>query len=117
MERLTVEIENEIFYIDNRLDDYLAVDEMSVLDILSALRKLKTYEDAEEQGLLLRLPCKVGSTVYSIVKDGLQIFELKFTLDFYVRRKSDFGKTVFFTREAAEKALETMKRGGGKSED
>lgn len=28
--------------------------------------KLKRYEDAEEQGLLLRLPCKVGDTVYVI---------------------------------------------------
>ena len=27
--------------------------------------KLKYYEDAEEQGLLLRLPCKVGDTVYA----------------------------------------------------
>lgn len=26
--------------------------------------KLKDIEDAEEQGLLLRLPCKVGDTVY-----------------------------------------------------
>ena len=26
--------------------------------------KLKHYEDAEEQGLLLRLPCKVGDTLY-----------------------------------------------------
>lgn len=26
--------------------------------------KLKCYEDVEEQGLLLRLPCKVGDTVY-----------------------------------------------------
>lgn len=31
-----------------------------------ALKKLKEYEDLEEQGLLLRLPCKVGSTVYRI---------------------------------------------------
>lgn len=28
------------------------------------LQKLGEYEDAEEQGLLLRLPCKVGDTVY-----------------------------------------------------
>ncbi len=28
------------------------------------LEKLAGYEDAEEQGLLLRLPCKVGDTVY-----------------------------------------------------
>ena len=31
-----------------------------------ALEKLAEYEDLEEQGLLLRLPCKVGSTVYAI---------------------------------------------------
>ena len=30
------------------------------------LTKLAAYEDAEEQGLLLRLPCKVGDTVYVI---------------------------------------------------
>lgn len=29
-----------------------------------AFRKLADYEDSEEQGLLLRLPCKVGNTVY-----------------------------------------------------
>ena len=28
--------------------------------------KLKDYEDAEEQGLLLRLPCKVGDNIYII---------------------------------------------------
>lgn len=28
--------------------------------------KLKCYEDAEEQGLLLRLPCKIGSDVYIV---------------------------------------------------
>ena len=34
--------------------------------ILQALiNKLAAYEDAEEQGLLLRLPCKVGDTVYA----------------------------------------------------
>ena len=29
-----------------------------------AMEKLASYEDAEDQGLLLRLPCKVGDTVY-----------------------------------------------------
>lgn len=29
-------------------------------------RKLKDYEDAEEHGLLLRLPCGIGSDVYII---------------------------------------------------
>lgn len=30
------------------------------------ITKLATYEDAEEQGLLLRLPCGIGSDVYMI---------------------------------------------------
>ena len=31
--------------------------------------KLGEYEDLEEQGLLLRLPCNVGDTVYCIYED------------------------------------------------
>ena len=31
-----------------------------------AMEKLSSYEDAEEQGLLLRLPCGIGSDVYMI---------------------------------------------------
>lgn len=30
------------------------------------LRKLKDYEDLEEQGRLIKLPCKVGDTVWDI---------------------------------------------------
>lgn len=30
------------------------------------LKKLKNYEGLEEQGLLLRLPCKVGDTIYEV---------------------------------------------------
>lgn len=30
------------------------------------LKKLQSYENAEEQGLLLRLPCKVGDTFFEI---------------------------------------------------
>ena len=35
-------------------------------DYISAAEKLADYEDAEEQGLLLRLPCGIGSDVYII---------------------------------------------------
>lgn len=35
-------------------------------DYISAARKLCDYEDLEEQGLLARLPCKVGDTVYRV---------------------------------------------------
>ena len=33
------------------------------------LEELKRYRDLEEQGLLLRLPCKVGNTVYRYVEE------------------------------------------------
>ena len=34
--------------------------------ILKLAEKLKDYEDAEEQGLLLRLPCGIGTDIYYI---------------------------------------------------
>ena len=32
----------------------------------AAYKKLTEYENLEEQGLLLRLPCKVGDTIYEV---------------------------------------------------
>lgn len=32
------------------------------------LQKLADYEDLEEQGLLLKLPCKVGDVIYEVDK-------------------------------------------------
>ena len=37
--------------------------------------KLKEYEDLEERGLLLRLPCKVGDTVYRYVEEKCCVLE------------------------------------------
>ena len=85
--------------------------------------KLREYEDAEEQGLLLRLPCKVGSTVYYI--DDYEIYSDKvdsinirkeneeyiFCIAFMDYRADDFGKTVFLTREEAEAKLAEMQKG------
>ena len=34
-----------------------------------AMEKLADYEDAEEQGRLIKLPCKVGDTVYVPTRD------------------------------------------------
>lgn len=47
------------------LDDYRLKDS-SVDNCQEAINKLGKYEDLEEQGLLLRLPCKVGDTVWYI---------------------------------------------------
>ena len=88
---------------------------------------LAEYEDLEEQGLLLKLPCKVGDTVYSITRDfiseynirnficydnGNIFFDWKCVKGIYLNIKGfhidDIGKTVFLTKEEAEKALERL---------
>lgn len=78
----------------------------------AAISKLRDYEDAEEQGLLVRLPCKVGTPVFIIEKyaDGSHIVPDMF--DYY--DLSAFGKTVFLTREEAEEAEAALK---GEGED
>ena len=83
--------------------------------------KLKEYKDLEEKGLLIKLPCKVGDIVYSVNTVNSSIYEHEIknfmitdTGEYtyaqnaksgYQFKLSDFGKTVFLTREEAEKAL------------
>lgn len=72
------------------------------------LTKLAVYEDLEEQGLLVRLPCKVGTEVYYIL--GIPN-KTPCTIDKCVFGLSDIdkiGKSLFLTREEAEKKLEEM---------
>lgn len=83
-------------------------------------KELKEYKDLEEQGLLVRLPCKVGDTMYDIVGKPLRIVEHKvdaFHIDkkgFHLQiingvlEKKQEAK-VYFSREEAEKKLEEMK--------
>lgn len=90
--------------------------------------KLAEYEDAEEQGLLVRLPCKVGDTVYVPTRnfiselritlisvdtsDGAMYFSWMLNAGIYPNLKGfsgyKLGKTVFLTREEAEKKLEEI---------
>ena len=44
------------------------------IDDLPYYKKLDAYEDDEEQGLLLRLPCKVGDTVY-VITSPFNVFD------------------------------------------
>lgn len=123
-------------------------------DVAELLEELKSYKDLEEQGLLVRLPCKEaytqsGDYIYLIddyeivecVHCGLGIDPLSgrayITLAtdekiFPYRNPepeqdldptdwctnttdaeaSELGKTVFLTREEAEKKLEEMKKNG-----
>lgn len=53
--------------------------------------KLKRYEDAEEQGLLLRLPCGIGTDIYYIPSE--KNFRLNL-LDGHVEENRVFHQTV-----------------------
>lgn len=86
------------------------------------LEELKSYKEAEEQGLLVRLPCKVGDSVFIIVgkdvsKQGIRKIEISDNgIIFKTNRQkrifnvSEFEKSVFLTREEAVNKLEEMKK-------
>ena len=59
MERLTVDEMLEC------LGEY--ADHESAKQLIALIEELKQYKDAEKQGLLIQLPCRVGDTVYIIV--------------------------------------------------
>lgn len=78
--------------------------------------QLKEYEALEEEGRLLVLPCKVGTTAYVIdyTWDYGEIGD-KAERRYFIRETpfeygmiDEFNKSVFLTREEAEKALEEM---------
>lgn len=73
-----------------------------------AVDKLAEYEDLEEQGKLLKLPCKIGQRVYMIYQfcgeGAWEIEEHKIKLE----DLENIGKTVFLTRQEAEQALAEM---------
>nr|DAQ28178.1 MAG TPA: hypothetical protein [Caudoviricetes sp.] len=95
--------------------------------LLAVQKKLKEYEDLEEQGRLIKLSCKVGDTVYYINPDKNTINELvvygfdirplqRFVYDYMGARLNfnQFGKTVFLTKSEAEAKLKELR--GGENE-
>lgn len=109
--------------------------------ISDALKKLADYEDLEEQGRLIKLPCKVGDTVYvngvlgcgeaeryrvirvdyhSTLGTGRNEFYIEALLcadpdssiAFYDKQ---FGKTVFLTKAEAEAKLKELRGGENES--
>ena len=103
--------------------------------IQNSFDKLAEYEDLDEQGLLLRLPCKIGDTVWdndygnpcAYTITGFSVGTGEDYIDEPVRSKevvyyysnysgtitgsfavSELGKTVFLTQAEAEKNLKEM---------
>lgn len=96
-----------------------------------AYYKLQEYEDLEEQGRLVKLPCKVGDTLYSALGEKVlksEVISVKYHCEaenhgVFIRERiiidtddfeteinfSDIGKTVFFTQAEAEARLKELR--------
>lgn len=90
----------------------------------AAVEKLAEYEDADEAGLLFRLPCKTGDILYQldkrsgsitprkVLKIDLEIHDTKgYTMQIWFANagfcfESHFGKTVFRNKADAFHAFE-----------
>lgn len=132
-------IENEIRIMENYAIDQGCVDVYKTA--ISTMQELQQYLELEEQGRLLKLPCAVGDTVYTnlsatgwylrkknrpyalkIVFIGINGADNLMNVTYENGNMTQFlfseiGKTVFLTREAAEKALEGMKNDGYRKND
>lgn len=127
MERLTQKSDKMIWLKDQGLK--IEPCEMNSHHCRMILEKLADYEGLEEQGLLVRLPCKVGDTVYRVNAGAKQpiipmtVSEIHFLCyknERAVRfdaigkedmgescyRLEDIGRIVFLTHEEAEKLKE-----------
>ena len=96
------------------------------------IEKLGKYEDAEEQGLLLRFPVPIGATVYKfepLAKGTKRYIETTITryevfndsvwftfANGLGRNIEDFGKYIFLTQAEAEQKLKEMNTNNGITE-
>lgn len=94
-------------------------------------KQLKEYQQLEEQGRLLKLPCKTGDTVYEVnpltskITErkimGMQIFNAPELTVMYISEHDyailgdEFDKTVFLTRNEAESKLAELRGGSNDS--
>ena len=124
MKRLTERLENGVINVKYASQHESAIHRLvTIEDILGNeydLDRLRELAQADWEGRCVVLPCKFGNkvyfpllgriiekTVYSIVTfSNSQRIYCDGTSEFF--RPENFGKTVFLTRAAAEKALEEM---------
>ena len=121
MERYTKKSENGGYCINSNCIYEIFSSSWEKLSSGPAIKRLAEYEDAQEQGLLLRLPCKVGTPVYAAINKknyGVGFMDSHIeTWNFRYDMIPDFGKTIFLTREAAESALREITGKGGMNDE
>ena len=102
MGRLTERYENGIAVPVQELD-------MPLLE--EVIEKLAHYEDLEEAGRLIELPCAVGEPIYEIVNLGIKkhILGYKWKILRYLEY-GIFGESAFLTKEEAEAKLKELSK-------
>lgn len=107
--------------LDN-IDGMLALFYRNLWAMADLWGRLKHYEDLEEHGLLVKLPCKIRGTVYwlnnhygvggnyKVTEETAVCFDFDEELMVFMGgpKNGVYGKTVFGTREEAEQALKEM---------
>ena len=99
---------------------YITNDEMYKITHHLA-EKLAEYEDAEAQGKILKLPCKVGDTIYRPIPKTYKNYNVMKIVKIIVKEDGIFfatdklqslyfniskiGKTMFLTKEEAEQFI------------
>ena len=94
-----------------------------IAELCGGFDRLRELAEADKDGRVVVLPCKVWDTVWRIVRDGEPHITRDEVRDMYfaddmtlcvelvgerVTFTEKFGKTVFLSREEAEKALQEM---------
>lgn len=128
-EMLSVEIDSQI--------GLLAVFYRNLWAMAELREKLKEYENLEEQGRIIKLPCKVGDVVYCIFnrytkctfsneefdeyscqgcehecdsKKENYVQDMRaYSIDWIATNLRNFGKTIFLTKDEAEAKLKELR--------
>ena len=112
-----------------KLFDYALEESKTLTEQLALLNRIRDLAEADKAGRLMVLPCKVGDTVYEVTSRKtiseyrvkairVELFCTFIEWDIvagFVDKSifgvpvDEIGKTVFLTREEAERALEAKK--------
>lgn len=94
------------------LFDYALKESKTLTEQLTLLKHIRELAEADKDGRVLILPCKLGTKVYRIryeIADYPDDPEPEIATTWFTPEyRGNIGKTVFLTREEAEKALAEM---------
>lgn len=121
------EVQNHLHNLYEDADMVIEVTAKQLKEYENVLTELKKYKDMEAVGKLVKLNCKVGDTIWYVEEDD-DDYPIKLEIDnlgisaketwYYAYDdddnkygfiNSDFGKTIFFTKEEADMKLKEIK--------